>query len=106
MNRRKRKGWGRPFVMLDKVMLRSDEWKELATSSKIVYIYIKANYNGRNNGEISFKYSEMKRILASATIAKGLKQLEVRGWIKRTKYGGLFRYYNLYRLTGKYDRIR
>ena len=93
-------------MMLERETLNSLKWKELSPSEMIVYIYIKKNYNGVNNGEISFKYSELKSIFAPATISKSLKNLIDKGWIEKTKHGGMFRYYCLYKLTGKHDRIR
>lgn len=95
-----------PFVMLEKETLNSQQWKGLSHSEMITYIYIKKNYNGGNNGEIPLKYSELKGILAPATLSKALKGLENKKWVERTQHGGLFRYYCLYKLTGKYDRIR
>ena len=86
--------------------LMSPKWKELATAEMIVYIYIKKNYNGGNNGAIPLKYRELKGIFAPATISKALKGLISKGWIEKTKHGGLYRYYCLYKLTCAYDRIR
>jgi DNA-binding MarR family transcriptional regulator len=109
MARRRKKRFSKPFVMLEKETLRSKEWKELSPAEKLIYIKIKANYNGLNNGQIPFKYSEIegeKGFKSSATISKTLKGLESKGWIEKTKHGGLYRFYCLYRLTGKFDRIR
>lgn len=92
--------------MLDKSLLKGPAWKELTHSEMVTYIHLKANHNGSNNGEIPFKYSEMKGIMAPDTISKALKGLIKKGWIEKTKYGGMFRYYCLYKLTGKYDVIR
>jgi len=92
--------------MLERKTLRSQEWKKLTRSEMITYIYIKKNYDGYNNGEISLKYSELKGVLASATLSKALKGLIVKGWIEKTEHGGMFRYYCLYKLTAKYDVIR
>lgn len=101
-----RKKGGAPFVMIERETLRSLNWKQLSHSEKLIYIYVKANYNGSNNGEISFKYSEVKDEFSSATISKSLKSLISKGWIEKTKHGGLYRYYCKYKLTSKYDRIR
>lgn len=94
----------RPFVMFDKEMLNSTNWKVLSHSEMVVYLYIKRNFNGSNNGEIPLKYAELKDIMAPATIKKALTGLEANGWIEKTKHGGLYRYYCLYKLTGRYDR--
>jgi len=97
---------GPPFVMLERATLVSDEWKELSHSEMIAYVYLKKNYNGGNNGTVPLKYNELKGILASATLSTALKGLESKGWIKKTKHGGLYRFYCLYELTGKHDTIR
>jgi len=105
MARTKRKN-GPPFVMIDKAVLRSSAWKALSHSEMVVYIYLKANYNGSNNGEIAFPYSQMEGIMARQTLSSALKGLIEKGWIEKTEYGGLYRYYCLYRLTGKFDVVR
>lgn len=92
--------------MLEKDTLNSPEWKELSRRAMITYIYIKKNYNGGNNGEIPLKYVELKGLLAPATISKSLKELQSKGWIEKTKHGGMYRYYCLYKLTEKYDKLR
>ena len=93
------------FVMLLKIVLQSKEWKELSPAAKIIYIKIKANYSGDNNGNISFKYTEAIDEFSAPTISKALKELINKGWIEKTQCGGLYRYYCLYKLTGKYDQI-
>jgi len=102
----KKKNKHRRFVMLERQTLLSPKWKELSHSEMIAYIYIKNNFNGSNNGDIPLKYLELKGILAPETLSKALKGLESKEWIEKTKYGGMFRYYNLYRLTGRHDCIK
>ena len=102
----KKRHAGPPFVMLERDTLDSPEWKELSRSAMMTYVYIKKNYNGGNNGKIPLKYADLKGILAPATISKSLKELQSKGWIEKTKHGGLHRFYCLYELTGKHDRIR
>lgn len=93
--------------MIGKGMLfRSPEWRGLGPAAKILYLYLKAKYNGGNNGQIRLYYSELKGIKglgSQTTISRGFKELESKGWIERTKIGGLYRYMNEYKLTGKYD---
>lgn len=95
-----------PFVMMERPTLESAEWKQLSHSEMISYLYIKKNFNGRNNGKIPMKYLETKDIFAPATFAKALKGLVRKGWVEKTDYGGLHRHYSLFKLTGKYDKIR
>lgn len=105
--KRKKARARKSFVILPRrMLLRCDEWKGLSAASKILYPYIKAKYNGTNNGKIRLHYSELegvKGISSSNTISTAFKELEQKGWIKREKKGGLYRYNNEYELTGKYD---
>jgi DNA-binding MarR family transcriptional regulator len=107
MGRRKSPKRNRSFVMLGRRMLLKDpDWKSLSAAAKLVYIYLKAKFNGANNGVIRLHYSELKGVrgLSSpSTISRSFKELENKGWIKRKKYGGLHRYFNEYELTGKHD---
>lgn len=94
-----------PFVALGREMLKSKEWQEdLTMSEKILYVHLKNKYVGTNNGEICLHYSELKKIMAPATASKAFKGLEKKEWVEKTKIGGMFRYVNHYKLTGKYDR--
>ena len=102
------KGYSAPsFVGLPRrMLLKCEAWKRLSAAAKILYTYIKAKYNGSNNGQIKLHYSEMKGVKGCSTnrtISKASKELQAKGWIERTKIGGLYRYENLYRLTFKYD---
>ena len=88
------------------MLLRSIEWKSLTPSAKLLYLYLKAKYDGSNNGEIQLHYSELKGvqgISSDSTVSKAFRELEKKGWIKRTRFGGLYRYINKYELTGNYD---
>lgn len=88
------------------MLLKCQEWKDLRPAAKIIYIYIKSKYNGANNGKIRLHYSELKGIKgfgSQSSISRAIKELEKEGWIKRTKCGGLHRYFNEYELTGIFD---
>jgi predicted transcriptional regulator len=92
--------------MVPRKILKLDEWKNLSPSAKILYIHLKAKYNGSNNGNIDLHYSEMKGIkgLSShSTISKALKELLDKDWIKKKEFGGLYRHSNKYELTGTFD---
>lgn len=107
MSRSKKSKPSKSFVMLSRgMLLRSPEWKGLSPAAKLAYVYLKAKYNGSNNGVIRLYYSELKGvkgISSSTTISKALKELQEKGWLKRTQLGGLIRYFNEFELTGKYD---
>ena len=106
MGRKKRNRGHKSFVMIPRKTLRNKEWKDLTPGAKILYIHIKSKYNGRNNGKIRLYYSELrdiKGLSSDSTINKKFRELENKEWIKRTKLGGCYRYYNEYELTGKHD---
>ena len=96
----------RRFVLIENATLDSSKWKELTHAEMLTYIYIKKNFNGCNNEKIPLKYSELKGVMASATLSKALKGLRNKGWVEKTQHGGMFRYFCLYKLTGKYDVIK
>ena len=93
--------------MLGRDMLYNcTEWKSLPLCAKYFYIKLKAKYNGSNNGNIRLYYSELKGekgLSSHSTISRAIKELENNGWIERTKLGGLYRHFNEFRLTEKFD---
>ena len=106
INKNKRKKFNN-FIMLGRdMLLHCGEWKRLSPAAKLVYITLKAKHNGSNNGEICLHYTELEagRGLGSpSTVSNAFKELEKKGWIKRTSYGGLFRIPNKYGMTGRFD---
>lgn len=99
-----------PFARLEKdMLLNCSGWKDLSSSAKLLYMYIKAKYNGSNNGEIKLSYSELsgvKGISSSKTISKAQLELTTKEWIQITTLGGMYRHSNLYKLTWRFDTLR
>jgi hypothetical protein len=96
------------FVGLERKLIRSAEYRQLSPRAVTLYTHIKAKYNGGNNGAIVFHYSEIqgaKGFASDKTICATIKELECKGWIERTHVGGLYRFQNLFKLTGKYDAM-
>lgn len=92
------------FVALTRETMRSDQWRKgLSSSEKVLYMHLKVKYVGYNNGEICLHYSELVGLMSKGTAWRAFKGLEEKGWIEKTKIGGLFRFINHYKLTGKYD---
>ncbi|MCK9554963.1 hypothetical protein M0R36_03995 [bacterium] len=92
-----------PFVMLNRRMIIGKDWFDLTNSEKITYVYLKRNYTGLNNGDIPLTYTQMRPVFKDHTFSKALKGLIKKGWIERTKKGGLFGGMCRYKLTGKFD---
>lgn len=90
-------------MMLERRVLNSDEWKHLTVYEQAVYIRIKHNYNGINNGNIPFWYKELEDTICRNSIARALRGLIEKGWIKKRMQGGYYRYQCFYKLTWKYD---
>jgi len=107
-----KKSWRR-FLKMDREVLKSAQWKSLSPVEKSIYIDIKAEYNGGNNGDIPFHYSEHKGEYHPKDIAKvlggpktGEGSLITKGWLEKTMFGGRYRYKCFYKLTGKFDNIK
>lgn len=103
---RKRKGGGLWHVGLDSRALDEAPWQGLSAAAKIFYIHLKHEFKGSNNGNIRLSYSAMRNVRGCSndrTIAKAIKELRSKGWIKVEEIGGLHRHYNLYKLTFKWE---
>ena len=91
------------FVAISRKTLQGEEWRELYPPARDIYLQLKRKYVGYNNGQLVLHYSELKGMYSSSTISKAFKELENNGWVERERIGGLYRFHNEYRLTGKYD---
>jgi len=106
LTKRRKEKYFANYQMIGREMLLCQEWKQFSPSAKLLYIYLKSKHNGSNNGKIHLHYSELKTVeglCSPSTVSRAFKVLEKAGWIKKTKLGGLYRYQNLYELTGKED---
>lgn len=102
----RRKRGGLQHVGIERRTLKEDPWQGLSACAKIFYIHLKSRYNGGNNGKIKFPYSAMKGVRGCSTnraISKAVKELLDEGWIEINQVGGMYRHYNLYRLTFRHD---
>ncbi len=91
--------------MLRRDLLKDPEWRELSSSAKIVYIYLRSKFCHKTleNGDVTLSYGEIDDMLSTATISNSFKELSKKGWIKKTKHGGLFGGVCHYQFTGKYS---
>lgn len=95
------------FVALERrVLFKCESWRRLSARAKIFYLYLKAGYNGQNNGQIQLHFgalSDLPELRSRKSFYGAARELEAAGWIKRTTPGGLFRNPNTYLLTGQFD---
>ena len=93
-------------MMPNEMLFKSKEWKDLSPAAKLVYLYLKGKFSPTINGRIRLYHSELRDVRGlknSGSRCSAFKELEEKGWIKRTQLGGLVRYFNEYELTGKND---
>jgi hypothetical protein len=102
-----KRNYGASFIALDrKLIFRCPEFRQLSPRALTLYIYLKARFNGANNGKIQLHYSELKGVkgfCSKKSISVAFHELEGAGWIKRTRIGGMYRFQNEYQLTGQFD---
>lgn len=85
-------------------MMDSVAWQSLSLAERGLYLAIRRQLKGSNNGNIEATLGTLKHagIKSSATLAKGLRALIVTGFIAKTRQGGVAygqRMCSLYRFT-------
>jgi DNA-binding HxlR family transcriptional regulator len=77
------------YVPIPYVMAKSDAWRSLSGPSVKVYIELRRRYVGHNNGKLTLSLDEGVRLLhlGKTTVHRALRELEEKGFIKRTKRG-------------------
>ena len=98
--RKKKKGPN--FVMVRKDLLKDPEWRKLRSSSKVVYIYLRNQFNHETIGELSLAYSRISDFMSSSTINEAFKELQKAGFIEKINRGGLYGGTTTYKCIGKY----
>ena len=91
---------GGAYIALKRFALGSDSFASLsAHATKLLFDFL-ALYNGFNNGDLqmTWKDAERRHWKSRDTLDKALKELLERGWIIKTRQGGLHRC-NLFAVT-------
>lgn len=100
------------FIRLGKDLIlgaRAGEWWGLSPAARTIYTLLRAKHNGNNNGDLTLHQGEVLRLhirglRRPATITRAFAELVRREWIEeRFRVGGKYRWWCLYRLTGKWD---
>ena len=91
-----------PFVMIRHDLLKAPEWRKLSSSAKVLYVYLRAKFNQKTYSEVTLSYSEMKGVMSTKTISKSFKELQLSGFIEKTKQGGLFGGVCAYKFIGQF----
>lgn len=103
MSQWKRKSKIPPFIAVRKDLLKDPEWQKLSSSAKVLWIYLRNNYDYSNNSKETFlSYKQMQGVMGSKAMSRSLKELIDNKWIEKTKHGGLFGGVCRYKFLGKY----
>ena len=86
---RGRKKSGAGFLMLHHDLMRSERFLSLSGNALKVYLWIAEQYDGKNNGNLTAVYSDIKKQmgLVSDTTLRALAELEGKSFIYRTALG-------------------
>lgn len=91
--------------------MKSGPWNSLSPAAKILYLMLKAKYNGSNNGTITLHHSEVlkakvKGLSSPKGISAAFKELIMSGFIKdENTIGGTHRFTVIYRLSFTVDNL-
>ena len=91
-----------PFVAVYRALLKDKTWRELSSSAKVVYIYLRSKFNATTMSEVTLAYSEMADMMAPETISKCFKELQEKKFIEKVKKGGLFGGVTAYKFIGEH----
>jgi len=85
-------------------MLRSDAFKEISHASKTALLLLRAQLKNHGQVEVKFPYSHAEEYMDRHTFARSIRELEKRGFIRKTQLGGLYRRANIYTFCGAWER--
>jgi len=103
-----------PFVLAEIGMLRDPEFLELSLAAKMLWIFLRREFNPYNpecknpitgQDQVYLSYSKLKKIngfKSAATISKAIKELINKNWIVVAEQGGLYAGRSAYVFVGKY----
>lgn len=100
-----------PYILIEKRLIKSSIWVDVGHVGRDIYIELKCNYNGFNNGALICAYTYMRKKYGYgySTISKAFKKLISLELIELAEMGelaGLFGVKaNKYRLVGKHENI-
>lgn len=94
-----------PFVAIYKALLKQVEWRALSSSAKVIYIYLRGKFNTETLSEVSLAYSEISDMMSTKTISRAFKELQEKGFIEKTKYGGLYGGVCKYKFIGEFKEF-
>lgn len=79
--------WQGGYLALPKLVMEHQDFRSLSPSATKVLLALAAQYNGKNNGDLSATHTTMKAWggMAHTTLAKALRELQERRLIVKTR---------------------
>lgn len=77
--------------MVPKDMLKSSAWLSLSNIAKVAWLHLAADFNGKEQKRTSLRlpYSQAEKLMTRKSYSKALTELQAKGFIRKTKHGGL-----------------
>ena len=91
-----------PFVAVYRALLKDPGWRNLSSSAKVIYVYMRSKFNTSTFSEVSLAYSEVDDMMSSRTISRAFEELQKTGFIEKTKLGGLYGGVCKYKFIGEF----
>ena len=95
-----------PFAPLPYRLIYSPVYEKLSCPAAKAYTLIISRRTHNYQKEISCPYSFACRYMKRDTFARAIKELREAGLIKVRRYGGLYRYCNIYELSNEWATKR
>ncbi|MBU1275807.1 MAG: hypothetical protein KJ720_10560 [Proteobacteria bacterium] len=94
----------RRFLKVFHDMLDSPAWFAISNAARVAYLHLAADYDGSPGKEARLRlpYSQAEKLMTRKTFAKALRELQAKGFIQRTKAGGLYNNCSEYALAQEY----
>jgi hypothetical protein len=88
--RRRPKKQTKPFVMLQKYMIRSDAWRSLSAGAVAAYVELACRYDGLNNGRLHLSAREQAaaRNCSHRAAANYMNELIEKGFVEIVRASG------------------
>ena len=93
-----------PWFPVFKRLFDSPAFNQLNRSAREAYFIILSQKSHYNQEEIICPYSYAKQKMDQHTFAKAIRELVKAGFIKIRRFGGLYRFTNIYRLSNDWEK--
>ncbi len=94
-----------PFIKVPKPLLKSAAWLGLPYSAQSVYLFLLMDICRAGQGELRLTYPQAAKLgVPAATLNRAFQELQAKGFIIKTKHGGLMERESVYVLSGEWRK--